>query len=107
VELDDVRNQVVWRQLHRLSRRDDRVVAKGSSQDVERIGQEVPGRRLVAVGPEESEQPIAADGAAGRRGDHREQRDPSLLRRSTHDRLFGTGQADWPEEEEATRHTPL
>jgi len=35
VEFEDIRRHVLWRQLHGLPRRDDRVVAERSSQDVE------------------------------------------------------------------------
>jgi hypothetical protein len=59
---------------------------------------------LVAVRPKESQQPVAANGTAGRSRDEREQGDTPLLRRTADERLIGTGKANGPKKVKAIQH---
>jgi hypothetical protein len=79
MELHDIAPHQSRRQLQRLARGDDRAIAEHPSQDIEGIGQQVSGTPLVAVWPQDSQQPIAADGRTRRAGYERKQCNSSLL----------------------------
>jgi hypothetical protein len=59
---------------------------------------------LVAVRPEQSEQPVAADRRARRARNDRQQRDAPLLRCAANQRFVRTREADRPEELKAVQH---
>jgi hypothetical protein len=53
---------------------------------VQRLLQRVPGALVVAVGPEEAEEAVAADPLRAGRGEHREQQHGLALRRRSGER---------------------
>jgi hypothetical protein len=78
-EFGDIRPHEIRREAERLARSDDRSLAECFAEDVDRIGEKVARGHLVAIGPEKSQQTIAADRLSRRAGDERQQRDASLL----------------------------